>query len=190
MDNLLAAIFYDKRTGFGSVESTFQAAKRQDPTIKKADVRRFIAKQEVRQRRKPLKVNGYVAKLPREEFQVDLLEFGKLAKPRYGFCCVDIFTKKGACIPIKKKTSDLTAEAMMKCFTELGYPTSVMSDEGGEFSGKFDELLGREDVRHIRSRTGGRFVERFIRTLKKPIFERRQALGGRWADHVEDVVDR
>jgi hypothetical protein len=81
----------------------------------------------------PLKVSSYVPMPPRQEFQPDLLEFGKLAKPRYGFCCIDIFTKKGACAPIKKKTSELTAEAMMKCFTELGYPTSVMRDEGGSF---------------------------------------------------------
>lgn len=190
MDDLLASIFYDKRTGFGSIEDTYRAAKARDPTINKADVRAWIKKQEVRQRRKPVRVNSYVAMFPRQEFQVDLLDMGKLAKPRYGFVCIDIFSKKGACLPIKQKTSDFTAEAMNQCFQDLGYPVCVMSDEGGEFAGSFDELLKNEEVEHVRSRTGGRFVERFIRTLKKPIKERREALGGRWADHVQDVVDK
>jgi hypothetical protein len=65
-----------------------------------------------------------------------------------------------------------------------------MCDEGGEFQGEFAAECKKEAVEIIRSRTGGRFVERFIRTLKLPIFERWKALGGNWTSHVQNVVDK
>ena len=145
-EQTIASAFYHPRTGFGSVEATHKAVKAKDATITRAEVRSFIAKQEIRQRRKPLKVNSYVADLPRQEFQVDLADFGEPAKPRYGFVAVDIFTKKGACIPIADKNAETTAAAMETVFSELGYPSTVLSDEGGEFSGTFSAVLKREDV--------------------------------------------
>ena len=189
-EKLLAGVFYHPQTGFGSVEHTLKAAKLQDAGITREHVRAFLAKQELRQRRKPLKVNSFVADMPRQEFQVDLLDMGEKATPRYGFVAIDIFTKKGACIPIKSKVASETAEALRKVFDELGYPSSIMCDEGGEFQGEFAEECKNQDVKILRSRTGGRFVERFIRTLKMPIFERRKALGGNWTQYVQHVIDR
>ena len=153
-------------------------------------MRSFLAKHELRQRRKPLKVNSYVAMFPRQEFQVDLLDMGEQATPRYGFVAIDIFSKKGACIPIRSKLASETTEALRKVFGELGYPSSIMCDEGGEFQGEFAEECKKQDVKILKSRTGGRFVERFIRTLKMPIFERRKALGGVWTQYVQPVLDR
>ena len=189
-EKTIASVFYHPRTGFGSIENTLVEARKADPHITRANVRTFIAKQEIRQRRKPLKVNSFVADLPRQEFQVDLLDMGQRATPRYGLTAIDIFTKKGACIPIADKNANTTAEAMEKVFSELGYPSSVMSDEGAEFDGRFAEVLKREAVEQLKSRTGGRFVERFIRTLKKPLYERRRTLGGAWTQYVQDVVDK
>ena len=189
-EKTLASVFYHPRTGFGSVEQTLKQARIRDVGITRQHVRDFIAKQEIRQRRKPLKVNSFVAEFPRQEFQVDLLDMGEGAAPRYGFVTIDVFSKKGACFPIRSKLASETAEALRKTFGELGYPSSIMCDEGGEFQGEFAEECKKEAVEIIRSRTGGRFVERFIRTLKLPIFERRKALGGNWTQYVQDVVDK
>ena len=189
-EKTLADVFYHPRTGFGSVEQTLKQAKLRDASITRQHVRSFLAKQEIRQRRKPLKVNSFVADFPRQEFQVDLLDMGEQFVPRYGFVAIDIFSKKGACFPIRSKLASETAEALRKVFGELGYPSSIMCDEGAEFQGEFAEVCKKEEVTIIRSRTGGRFVERFIRTLKLPIFERRKALGGNWTQYVQDVVDR
>ena len=93
-DRLLADIFYNPQTGFRGVEQTYTAARLRDGTVNRGDVRACLAKQELRQRRKPQKVNSYVAAFPRQEFQVDLLDMGDTAVPRYGFVCIDIFTKK------------------------------------------------------------------------------------------------
>lgn len=189
-EKTIASVFYHPRTGFGSVEQTHKHARLRDVGITRQHVRDFMAKQEIRQRRKPLKVNSFVADFPRQEFQVDLLDMGEAAVPRYGFTAVDIFSKKGVCFPIRSKLASETVEALRKMFGELGYPSSIMCDEGGEFQGEFAAECKKEAVEIIRSRTGGRFVERFIRTLKLPIFERRKALGGSWTQYVQDVVDK
>ena len=65
-----------------------------------------------------------------------------------------------------------------------------MCDEGGEFRGEFAQLCENKDVKILRSRTGGRFVERLIRTLKLRIFERKKALGGIWTAYVDHVIDQ
>ena len=52
-DRLLAEIFYHPQTGFGGVEQTYTAARLRDHTINRTEVRAFLAKQELRQRRKP-----------------------------------------------------------------------------------------------------------------------------------------
>jgi len=189
-EKTIASVFYHPRTGFGSVEQTWKHAKARDVHITRKHVRDFIAKQEIRQRRKPLRVNSFVANFPRQEFQVDLMDLGEQVTPRYGFVAVDIFSKKGACFPIPSKFATDTAEALRKTFAELGYPASIMCDEGREFQGEFADECKKEFVHIIRSRTGGRFVERFIRSLKLPIFERRQSLGGNWTTYVQDVVDK
>ena len=143
---ILADIFYHPRDGFGSVEQVLRQAREKDTGITRSDVRAFIANQEVRQRRKPLRVNSYVASLPRMEFQVDLMDMGSRAVPRYGLVAIDIFSKKGACFPIDSKSPDDTAPALEKVFSELGHPVSIMLDEGGEFEGKFAELAKENEV--------------------------------------------
>jgi len=188
-EKTLASVFYHPKSGFGSVEHIYQSARKLDATINRDHVREFLAKQEVRQRGKPHKVNSFVADFPRQEFQVDLLDMGAKAIPRYGFVAVDIFTKKGVCIPIRSKLAKDTAVALRTTWEELGYPSSIMCDEGGEFQGEFAAECKKQDVEIVRSRTGGRFVERFIRTLKKPLFERVNSLGGNWKQYVRDVVD-
>ena len=100
-----------------------------DPTIKREHVRAFLAKQEIRQWRKPLKLKSFVAAFPRQEFQVELLDIGENAVPRYGFVAIDIFTKKRSSFPIRNKFANETADALRKTFGELGYPSSRMCDE-------------------------------------------------------------
>jgi hypothetical protein len=131
-----------------------------------------------------------VADLPRQEFQIDLADFGESTVPRYGFVAIDIFSKKAACFPTNTKLAADAVEALQKTFVELGYPASIMCDEGGEFQGVFAAKCKEEDITLLYSRTGGRFVERFIRTLKMALFERRKALGGSWAQYVQPVLDQ
>ena len=47
-DGVLRKVYYDLKTGFGSIDRTHKAAREIDPNIKKADVKAFLDKQEVR----------------------------------------------------------------------------------------------------------------------------------------------
>ena len=51
-DDIVRKIFYDVRDGFGSIEETWKAAKKQNPQITKAIVRDFIKRQAIRQKKK------------------------------------------------------------------------------------------------------------------------------------------
>jgi hypothetical protein len=75
-------------------------------------------------------------------------------------------------------------------FKALGYPISVMSDEGGEFKGDFAENLHAGLVEQILSRTGGRFVERAIRTLKMALHLRTHSFEASWHTYLQAVVDQ
>ena len=192
IDETIAKVFYDSKTGFGSVEDTYQRAHAINPAITRAWVRGWMTKQEIRQHKRPAKnqVNSFVADFPRQEFQVDLLDMGRGMVPRYGFVCIDIFTKKAFCIPLRHKTPGNTTQALKMVFEELGYPSSILCDSGTEFKGAFAELCKEEMVDIITPITGARFAERFIRTLKNHLIQRTRALGGRWSQYVEDVIDK
>ena len=99
-DDLLRSVFYDVRRGFGSQAATLKAAREQNPSVTLADVKDFLGRQELRQaKRSPARYNTWVPKAPREEFQIDLMDFGMKTVPRYAFVAVDIFTKKLAAVP-------------------------------------------------------------------------------------------
>ena len=187
-DRIIAEAYYDERHGFGSLQHTLKKAKEVDPSITYAEVKKFLDKQEVRQTRKPTHLNSFVADLPRQEFQIDLADFGANANPRYCFVAIDIFSKKLFAMPLKARSESVTAIQPM--LDALGYPISIMNDEGGEFLGRFSKLLHSDLIEQIYSRTGGRFVERVIRTLKMALHLRTQSFENSWHTYLQAVVDQ
>lgn len=187
-ERAIAEVYYHERHGFGSIQHTLTKAREKYPGITREEVKAFLDKQEIKQRRKPLKVNSFVADLPRQEFQVDLADFGQEAKPRYCFVAIDIFTKKLFTKPLQAKSD--AYKALPEMYRELGYPSSIMSDEGGEFRGAFGENLKENLVEQLFSRTGGRFVERVIRTLKMKLHLRTETFTGSWQRFLQNVVDQ
>ena len=190
-DALLRDVFYDVRRGFGSQAATLEAAREQDPTVTLADVKDFLARQELRQaKRTPARYNTWVPKAPREEFQIDLMDFGKKSAPRYGFVAVDIFTKKLAVVPIADKTTRLTTQALHVVIRKLGMPANIMVDLGGEFQSSFAAEVHKFDIGLLVSRGSTHFAERAIGTLRKMIGQRVTALKLSWERVVEPVVER
>ena len=137
----------------------------------------FLAKQEHRQAKARRKDNSYVAFGPREQFQVDLADFGLTGAYRYAFVAIDIFTKKLVVVPIKTKSSLETAAALDVVLKILDAPNYVYSDEGGEFAGAFEAKLKDNLIKHVVTRSSAAFVERSIRTLRDGITVRLDALG-------------
>ena len=106
-DDIIRKIFYDVRDGFGSIEETWKAAKKQNPQITKAIVRDFIKRQAIRQKKKEPKWNSWVAREALQTIQIDLAEMPKRifgeSEFKYALFAYDVFSKKLAVVPLKTK---------------------------------------------------------------------------------------
>ena len=125
---IIKKVYYDVETGFGSIAKTLKKAQAVLFSITIDEVRTFLAKQEHRQAKRRRKDNSYVAFGPREQFQVDLADFGLTGPFRYALVAIVIFTKKLVVVPIKGKTSAETAVAFEEVLKILGVPNYVYTD--------------------------------------------------------------
>ena len=80
-DDTLRKIYYDAREGFGSIEKTWKAAKKQHPEITKAIVKEFLNRQAVRQTKKEPKWNSWI---PREALQTIQMDIAHMPKRIFG----------------------------------------------------------------------------------------------------------
>ena len=107
--SVISDVYYDVKTGFGSIAKTLAAARKVDPSIKQADVAAFLSAQEIKQTQKRSGDNSYVPYAPREEYQCDLVDYGEAASRfRYGFVCIDAFSKALVVVPMTGKTAEIT----------------------------------------------------------------------------------
>ena len=103
-ERVISEVYYNVRTGFGSIAETLKPAKRKDPRITRNDVTKFLNKQDINQKRKTNRYNSFVPPFPREQHQIDLADFGGGDDFRYAFVCVDVFTKMLAVAPLKRNS--------------------------------------------------------------------------------------
>ena len=89
--------------------------------------------------------NSYTAPFPKYEFQIDLMVMSSLLndvgvdvknQPKFGFVCIDIFSKKCHIVPMEINDTDTFFNAMLECFKVLGYPLSIYSDDEGALNSK------------------------------------------------------
>ena len=191
-DAVLKKVFYDVTSGFGSIADTLRQAKLQDASITRVDVKRYLDKQEIRQSKKPKRYNSFIPSGRLEQIQIDLADFGKAQSEfRYGLVAVDIFTKHLEVIPLNGKTSAVTAQALDQVISRLGHPAVVLTDEGGEFQGVFEQRLKYYAIEHVVTRTPPIFVERVIRTIKEGLELRMKALSTHaWHTLIQGVVTK
>ena len=106
-DQIIRGVYYDSETGFGSINNTYQQAKKTLNTITYNDVKEFLERQKSRQTKPYRGFNSYVAHGPLQEIQIDIADFTRSAEVnngyRYLFVAVDIFTKMCHAVPIKNK---------------------------------------------------------------------------------------
>ena len=189
-EETISKVYYDKVYGFGSIEQTLKQALALDPTIKREDVKSFLDKQEVRQKKKPLKQNSYVPFEAHDEVQMDIAYFPD-PPYRYGLVAIDVFSKMLTVIPLKSKDPGTVAKTIDAVIEKLGYPTSIMVDSGSEFHKEFVDELKRHEISLIVTRGSAIFAERAIRTIKEEIQKRKEALGAKsWVDVLPDVLQK
>ena len=125
------------------------------------------------------------------QIQIDLADFSRFKPPsvfRYALVAIDVFSKKIAAVPLRRKEASYTAKALDHVIAELGIPTTIATDQGTEFQQQSAAKLRYYDIKHIVLRTYAVFVERAIGTLKNRILLRQRAFPKPWPVFLDEVV--
>ena len=181
-DEILKKLFYNVDEGFGSVRDLYEKANKVEAGFTLDYVSKWMKSQPNKQTRNYKNYNSYTAPFPKYEFQIDLMVMSSLLndvgvdvknQPKFGFVCIDIFSKKCHIVPMENNDIDTFFNAMLECFKVLGYPLSIYSDDEGALnSKKIQNYLKGEGIELIITKTHASQAERAIRTFKKMISDR------------------
>lgn len=126
----------------------------------------------------PNKQNKTVALHPRDCFQIDFFYVNEISGDNNGvqyiFSAIDIFTKRGFCVPQVKCDGASAINSMKIIFNSINVrPKSIVSDAGSEFNNaKFKKYLNDIGVKLIFSKSENKCstVERFQKTIQRKIY--------------------
>ena len=176
-DEILKKLYYDVDEGFGSVRDLYEKANKVEAGFTLDYVSKWMKSQPNKQTRNYKNYNSYTAPFPKYEFQIDLMVMSSLLndvgvdvknQPKFGFVCIDIFSKKCHIVPMEINDTDTFFNAMLECFKVLGYPLSIYSDDEGALnSKKIQNYLKGEGIELVITKTHASQAERAIRTFKK-----------------------
>ena len=112
---------------------------------------------------------------------------------RYIITCVDYMTKWVEAMVLPVKTSKRTAEFLCnEVICRHGCPAEVVTDQGGEFQGEFQELLDKFHIDHrltspYHPQANG-LTERFNQTLAKSLIRMTQENEEEWDKQLPTVL--
>ena len=191
-DEILKKIYYNIDEGFGSVRDLYEKANKVEAGFTLDYVSKWMKSQPNKQTRNYKNYNSYTAPFPKYEFQIDLMVMSSLLndvgvdvknQPKFGFVCIDIFSKKCHIVPMENNDIDTFFNAMLECFKVLGYPLSIYSDDEGALnSKKIQNYLKGQGIELIITKTHASQAERMIRTIKKMISDRLRHHKGSWVE--------
>ena len=197
-DDIISNIYYD-RSGYGSVQTTYQDAKKKDKTITVNDVKKWFEKN-VSRKKQLSGYNSFVAPYAKYEYEIDLFFISKNDLPnqkfRVGLIMVDVFSKFMAVVAIKSKDPPDVLAGIMEGIQKMGgKPQRFYSDEEGSLTGKVvNEYLEKENIEIHLTRGHPNFAERAVRTVKDKLFKRVEADEKRgkeniqWTDYIFEIV--
>ena len=176
-DDIINETYYD-RSGYGSIQTTYQDAKKKEPSITLNDVKEWF-KKNIEQKKQLRGQNSFIPPRPFYEFQMDLFFINDLEnqKFRVGLLMIDIFTKYMVVVPIKSKGEGDIAAGMMEGFKKMkGKPELLYTDDETALNTKaIQDYLNEEGIAHHRTRGHPNFSERAIRTYKDMLYKRVEA---------------
>jgi hypothetical protein len=173
----IAELYYDEDSGYQSKARTYQMAHARDASITRKDVEDWFRENGVAQKPRSFK-NSYVAKYPRQEYQMDLFQMNRNSgiKDWSKICMimVDIFTKYTAITPVEGKDAHELKTAIERLFKKMGgEPGMLYTDQEPALKKKqITKFLDDEDVHLIMTMTHAAVAERQIRTFKRMITDR------------------
>jgi hypothetical protein len=170
-DEVISKIYYD-RSGFQSIQRTYQDAKKKDESITLENVKNWFNKN-VDVKSKPRGYNSYITDAPYNEYQIDLA-FWKSDEQDPCLVMIDIFTKYATCVSISSKATADVIAGVLEGFQKMGHkPKMIYCDGEGALRSKlFIDFCEDEKIKLIRTQTSAWVVERFIRTMKSAINKR------------------
>lgn len=201
MDKVLHAIWYHPKTGFTSGKVLYTRAKQEQPSITRAQVEEWLAKQRTAQLHKPARkaksVGFILAEYVNQRWQADLVDMSsypgtlKRKKMLWILIVVDVFSRKLYARALQTKEAIPVAAAFIDITEEAGaFPVQLDTDQGGEFGKTFDSKIG--ETRHGRAKIGDHralgVVDSTIRIFKGLIF-RATTTGTDWAAELMDLVE-
>ena len=114
------------------------------------------------------------------------VDYAGPVRGKYFLLLVDAHSKWVEIFPTKGPTADETIKYSKHCFCQMGFPVTIVSDNGPCFiSREFKEFLRENGVRHITSAvykpsTNG-LVERMVQTFKSALYKTTEILSV-WLD--------
>ena len=178
-EQVIRTIYYDD-DGFDNIKTTYEKSKNVLPSITLDDVKQFLSKQKIRQKKDYRGFNSYVAEKPLHELQIDLADFTRSAEEnngiRYLMTGIDVFSKKVHAVPIRTKQTPDIIHGFTEILDKIGIPEQIFVDnEGAMSSTEFIRLLNKHNIKQIITTSPPPFVERVIQTLKNMLMTRVEA---------------
>lgn len=123
---------------------------------------------------------------PGQLVEVDVKHLPNLGSKRYGFVAIDVFTKQATIHVASTISSAQGAIAWRKAVHTLGLPDAVLTDNGSENYGAFEQLVASQPVKHYwahpRTPKDKPHVERFIGSLERECIQ--------WGGVATDLKDQ
>lgn len=158
-DELLNKHYYNihHQSGLSSVEKLYHAAKNEDATIRKKDVKEWLKGQLTYTLHKPVRRkfvrNKIIAVFINEHWQADLVDMKLFKKENDGFSyiltVIDVFSKVARATPLKDKSGKSLVNAFEPMIKDV-FPSHLQTDAGTEFMNvNFQKLLRDNLIHHF-----------------------------------------
>ena len=199
--NIIKNIYFNKE-GFGSIQSTYEKAHQENTNIRKKDVKDWMF-QNVQEIRKPKIKNSFINDEAYDEYQIDLIFFGKDDKTTDGkrkdeppaMSIIDIFSKYAIVIPMKNKEGPSVTSTVMEGMNKMNpnkKPNRIYCDNERGFFGPLVELGKELNIQVYSTKHSAMVNERFNRTFKNMIWKRLKASKkpvSEWKSFIPEVLD-
>ena len=177
-DISLEKIYYDAENpgSYGGVSRLSKAAR-----VPLKTAQRWLSAQDAYTLHKPIRRKFQRRKVMAygigELLQCDLMDVSKLSKYNRGFkyilVAIDVFSKYGYAIPLKRKDAKSVLEGFQKLIKQVKVIRNLQTDQGKEFLNRvMKSFYKQHNIHHYytHSETKASVAERFIRTLKEKLY--------------------
>ena len=115
---------------------------------------------------------------------------------KYILACMDVFTRKAYCIPMKQKDNDEVKLSLKLLFKEAGIPLVITSDNDATLlSNECQEILNKHNIIHDvvpkNDHPSLGIIDRFARTLKTILHKRFvKKSTTNWVDALPTIINQ